>query len=298
MTTTVLSSTPNIRTERIPYVTPMMIVLTLIWLAIYSYAFPDPVGLAARNWPIVLVGLAAAVVGNVTAIGGGLVFIPVFTFIYQLDALSALKLAFVTQAVGMTSGATGWLRRGHVPMGLLEWTIPGLLFGTMISTFLVHPSAMLVKSLFGPVSLVAGIVTLWTIDRRGELDLLPVEARVPVLIASAIGGLITGWVAIGEGEIIAAFCMLAYGLKATKAIGLGVVLLAANSIVLGLVHAFYFGGVPWELAAFTMLGVLWGGRLGPYLAQFVSVRTMKKVFATIAIADGALITFQALKALL
>jgi len=54
-------------------------------------------------------------------------------------------------------------------------------------------------------------------------------------LISLLGGLITGWVAIGEGEIIAAFCMLAYGLDANRAIGLGVVLLSINSILL----AFY-----------------------------------------------------------
>ncbi|MGZ8947309.1 MAG: TSUP family transporter, partial [Methylococcaceae bacterium] len=98
--------------------------------------------------------------------------------------------------------------------------------------------------------------------------------------------------AIGEGEIIAAFCMLAYGLDANRAIGLGVVLLSINSILLAFIHSFYFGGVPWDLAAFTMLGVLWGGRLGPFLAQWISMHTTKKVFAFIALLDGLVIILQ------
>ncbi|MFZ2170491.1 MAG: hypothetical protein WAW61_12735, partial [Methylococcaceae bacterium] len=77
-----------------------------------------------------------------------------------------------------------------------------------------------------------------------------------------------------------------------RAIGLGVVLLSINSILLAFIHGFYFGGVPWELAAFTMLGVLWGGRLGPFLAQWISMRTTKKVFAFIALLDGLVITLQ------
>jgi uncharacterized membrane protein YfcA len=141
-------------------------------------------------------------------------------------------------------------------------------------------------------------LTLITIDRKGQRDALPAEALLPLFLVSIAGGLITGWVAIGEGELIAAFCMLAYGLKATRAIGLGVMLLAINSIVLALIHALHFGGVPWDMAIFTMLGVLWGGRLGPYLAQFVSLRSTKKTFAWIAILDGLLITWQSLRALL
>ncbi|MDD1629775.1 MAG: hypothetical protein LUQ48_05105 [Methylococcaceae bacterium] len=59
------------------------------------------------------------------------------------------------------------------------------------------------------------------------------------------------------------------------------------------VHSFYFEGVHWELAVFTMLGVLWGGRLGPFLAQWISIRTTKKAFAFIALLDGLVISLQA-----
>jgi uncharacterized protein len=276
-----------------PYFTPWLFIFTLIWLAAYWFAFPDPLALAASNWPLIIVGVFAAIIGNVTAIGGGIIFIPVLMFAYRIDPVSALKLTFVTQAVGMTSGASGWLRRREVPLSLLKWTVPALIAGAAISTFLIHPQPMLIKGLFGPIAFIAGLLTLITLDYKGRLMELPPSALIPVIFMSLIGGLITGWVAIGEGEIIAAFCMLCYGLNASRAIGLGVVLLSINSVLLALIHAFYFGGVPWELAAFTMLGVLWGGRLGPFLAQWITMRTTKKVFAVIALLDGLVIMLQA-----
>jgi len=283
----------NNLSRNFPYFTPWLFVFTLIWLVAYRITFPDPLGLAASNWPLIIVGIFGAFIGNVTAIGGGIVFIPALMFVYNVDPVSALKLAFVTQAVGMTSGASGWLRRGEVPLSLLKWTVPSLIVGAAISTFLIHPQPMLVKGLFGPIAFIAGLLTLITLDRKGGRMELPANAFVPVLLISLVGGLITGWVAIGEGEIIAAFCMLAYGLNANRAIGLGVVLLSINSLLLAFIHGFYFGGVPWELAVFTMLGVLWGGRLGPFLAQWISMRTTKKAFAFIALLDGLVITLQA-----
>ena len=282
----------NILAKNFAYFTPWLFVFTLIWIAGYAYIFPDPIGLAASHWPLIIVGLLGAFIGNTTAIGGGIVFIPVLMFAYKVDPVSALKLAFVTQAVGMTSGASGWLRRGEVPLPLLKWTVPSLIAGAVISTFLIHPKPMLVKGLFGPIAFMAGLLTLITLDRKGGRMALPANALVPVMLASLVGGLITGWVAIGEGEIIAAFCMLVYGLNANRAIGLGVVLLSINSILLAFTHSFYFGGVPWELAVFTMLGALWGGRLGPFLAQWISIRATKKVFAFIALLDGLVITLQ------
>jgi uncharacterized membrane protein YfcA len=154
-------------------------------------------------------------------------------------------------------------------------------------------AAELVKGLFGPIAFLTGLLTLITLDRKGGRTELPAKARIPIVLVSFIGGMITGWVAIGEGEIIAAFCMLAYGLNANRAIGLGVVLLSLNSLLLAFIHVLYFGGVPWDMAVFTMLGVLWGGRLGPFLAQWISPRATKKGFACIALLDGLMITLQA-----
>lgn len=260
--------------------------------------FDNPVELASNNWPLIFLGVLGAIIGNMTAIGGGLVFIPVMMFVYQLDPVSALKLAFVTQAVGMTSGATGWLQRKVVPTELLKWTVPGLVLGTLISTFVFHPTPLLVKGLFGPISIIVGLLILITFNRKGTQDFLPAHALLPLALMSVLGGVITGWVAIGEGEIIAAFCMLAFGLKADKAVGLGVVLLAINSILLALIHSLYFGGVPWDLAIFTILGVLWGGRAGPFISQWVSPEKLKMGFAWIAMLDGLMIVIQVARATL
>jgi uncharacterized membrane protein YfcA len=262
--------------KRFSYLTPGLLLFTLIWLAVFCFIFPDPAGLAAKYWLLVLLGFCGAIIGNVTAIGGGLVFIPLLMFVYRLDPVSSLKLTFASQAVGMSSGASGWLRRSEVPLRLLWWTVPSLILGAMVSTFLIHPQPMLVKGLFGPIAFLTGLLTLVTLDRKGGLDELPPKAHFPLFVVSLIGGMVTGWVAIGEGEIVAAFCMLGYGLNANRAIGLGVVLLSINSILLALVHAFYFGGIPWEMAMFTMLGTLWGGRMGPYLGQSISLRAAKK----------------------
>lgn len=277
------------------YLSPWLLILTAVWLIIFLIAFPAPGEIFSKYGMLIVVGFLGAIIGNITAIGGGIVFIPVLMFVYHTDPVQALKLAFVSQAIGMTSGASGWLQRKEVPLKLLKWTIPSLLIGTALSTFVFHPSPLIVKTLFGPISLLVGVLTLITIRRRGTLDALPQRAMIPVFIVSIIGGLITGWVAIGEGEIIAAFCMLAYGLTANKAIGLGVVLLSVNSIVLALVHGLYYGGVPWEMAIFTMIGCLWGGRMGPYISQRIPKLNLKKFFAWVAVLDGAIIIFQVSK---
>ena len=265
---------------------------TLAWLTVYLYAFPDPIGLAARHWPLILVGVGGAILGNATAVGGGLIFIPVLVLAYHLSPVESLKLALVSQSVGMTSGALGWLRRGAVPLNTLPVAVPALMVGAALSTLVLHPHPLLVKGLFGPTSIVVGLLTLYMLKRHPGETVVPRRALPSLALVAVAGGMLTGWVAIGEGELVAAYLMLRYRLEPARGIALGATLLSINSIFLGGLHAFVVGGVPWDMAAFTMLGCLWGGRLGPFLTQWVSPHRLKLGFAVIAITDGFLFFLQ------
>jgi uncharacterized membrane protein YfcA len=275
------------------YFTWWMPVFVILWAIVFWNMFPDPLSLLKQNWPLFIVGLVGATIGNATAVGGGIIFIPVMIFVYQLPAVTSLKVALASQSFGMTSGAIGWASRGIVKPKILQVATVSLLIGSTISSLVIKPNALLIKGFFGPASVFIGVVTLLTLNRHGSHNDLPSKgAYFWLAIMAFIGGLLTGWVAIGEGEVIAAFLMLVYGLRAERGIGLGVILLAINSIYLTLIHQFFLGGIPWELAMFTGFGCVFGGRLGPYLSQWVGPRRLKIGFATIAIIDGIIFSLQ------
>jgi hypothetical protein len=77
---------------------------------------------------------------------------------------------------------------------------------------------------------------------------------------------VTGWTAIGVGEVIALYLLFIYRLKIEVAIATGVAVLAASSAA-GLVFHSNLGGIPWELLLFTIPGVLVGGRAGAKIAK-------------------------------
>lgn len=276
------------------YWSPWLFVFVILWGAAYVALAPQPVELMQSNWPFILIGFAAAIVGNISAIGGGIIFIPTMIFVFHLPPVVALKVALASQCFGMTSGAIGWMQKKVVPLKALGMTVPGLLIGSTISSLLIHPSALLVKLFFGPVSILLGVLTLVLMKKSGTaaVNEIPKKAALPMFVASVLGGLITGWVAIGEGELVAALLMLVYGLEASASIGLGVVLLAINSFYLTGIHCVALGGVPWDIAAFTGLGCVFGARLAPYVSKRVSAVGLKMTFATIAIADGILFIVQ------
>jgi uncharacterized membrane protein YfcA len=278
--------------KRIQYWSWWLLVFLAVWLVIYLTVFPDPVGLLRKNWYFILIGLVGATIGNATAVGGGIVFIPAFMFVFHFPALTALKIALASQSFGMTSGAIGWAGKRVVIPRMLWAAIPLLVIGSIIGSLVVRPNSFLIKGLFGPVSIFIGIVTLLLLHRYSERDDIPKYGYFWLAVMSLIGGTITGWIAIGAGEVIAAFLMLAYGLRAERAIGLGVILLAINSIILTLIHQLFLGGIPWEIAMFVALGCVFGGRLGPFVGQKFGPTRLKIAFAAVAIVDGLLFITQ------
>jgi len=208
--------------------------------------------------------------------------------------VTALKIAIASQSFGMTSGAIGWIQKRVVPFSALKLTVPGLLLGSTLSSLVIHPNALLVKLLFGPVSIVLGTLTIVLSKRAGSESLraIPRQAAIPLVLMSIVGGLITGWIAIGEGELVAALLMLAYGVDVAVCIGLGVLLLSINSLFLTAIHQFVLGGIPWDIAAFTGFGCVFGARLAPYLSRRSNPIALKNIFAAIAIADGILFIAQ------
>src|SRR5271165_1124237 len=272
-----------------------LLLFTVVWTGAYFALAPDPVALFEKNWIFIPVGFCGALLGNISAVGGGIVFIPVMIFLFKLPPVTALKIALASQCFGMTSGAIGWIQKRVIPFRALKLTVPGLLLGSAIGSLVIHPSALLVKLLFGPVSIILGILTIVLSKKRSQSDaqmIIPANAAFPLVTISIIGGLITGWIAIGEGELVAALLMLAYGVNVAACIGLGVVLLSINSIFLTLLHQFFLGGIPWSIAAFTGLGCVFGARLAPYLSRRSNPIVLKTIFAIIAICDGVLFIVQ------
>jgi uncharacterized protein len=283
------------RARHFRYWSPWLLLFAAVWIAGFLAIAPDAGGLIARNWVFIPIGMAGAVLGNISAVGGGIVFIPCIIFIFHLPPVVALKISLATQSWGMTSGAIGWLQKNAVPLHALRIAVPGLLIGSTLSSLVFAPNALLVKLLFGPVSIWLGVLTL-LLSRKtrtavGRTD-IPPAARLPLFAAAVLGGLITGWVAIGEGEVVAALLMLAYGVEVSACIGLGVVLLAINSIYLTLVHQLWLGGIPWEYAAFTGLGAVFGARLAPWLSRHFDPVRLKTIFAAVAIGDGIIFIVQ------
>lgn len=286
----------NIRETNIRYWSVFLFLFVLIWFAFYFYFANQPKELFIKNWPYIFLGFGGALLGNLSSVGGGIIFIPAMMFVFRHPPLVALKVALLSQCFGMTSGAISWLQKQKIPLYLFTLTVPPMILGSTVSSLVIHPSALLVKLFFGPVSVILGALVFSTTRRKNKSSqselTLPFSGKILLGITSFFGGLITGWVAIGEGEIVSAFLMLFYDAGATLSIATGVVLLSINSLYLASIHHFHLGGLPWEIACFTGFGCVFGARLAPFMAQKFDPKVLKYIFSIIAIADGLLFVFQ------
>lgn len=174
------------------------------------------------------------------------------------------------------------------------FAVPALLIGSTVSCLLIRPNPFLIKALFGPVSIILGVPVLVTARKQTGATKSSIDSRwlMPVFAISLLGGLISGCVAVGEGEVVAAFLMLAAGVDSATSIATGVTLLAVTSIYLTIIHQFFLGGIPWDYAWFTALGCAIGAALAPIVARRFDERKLKYAFAAIAILDGCLFIYQ------
>ncbi|MDG1485948.1 MAG: sulfite exporter TauE/SafE family protein [Porticoccaceae bacterium] len=237
--------------------------ITFVFTALGYILFGDSIYLTT-------VSFFAASVANATAVGGGFLFMPLFIYVYNLPALVALKLSLATQAFGMTSGAIGWGRHYIDTQAFIIGSAASIC-GVWLASFVWVVSAEQIKLLFALTSLAvffALIVEVKFVDSGSEqaanfnLSL----STVFFIAAAFVGGLVTGWTAIGVGEVIALYLLFIYRLKIEVAIATGVAVLAASSVA-GLVFHSNLGGIPWELLLFTIPGVLVGGRAGAKIAK-------------------------------
>jgi uncharacterized membrane protein YfcA len=221
---------------------------------------------------LTLVAFIAASVANATAIGGGFLFMPLFIFFYQLTPPLALKLSIATQAFGMTSGALTW-GRNYIDKTAFYIASIASIFGVWLATYPLALPSSYIKPLFAIISF--GVFIALVVEMRSKVTDQQYTVNFKFNAVSIFyglfalaGGLVTGWTAIGVGEVVALYLLFFYKLKLDKAIGTGVAVLAVSSIA-GLIFHLDLGGIPFELLMYTVPGVILGGRYGVKAAKYI-----------------------------
>ena len=244
-----------------------------------------------------IIGLLAAIVANTTGAGGGIIFFPAFVLL-GMAAETALATSFAIQCFGMTAGAIAWRQvrvKAMIKKESKQWldfynvlkvTLPFSLMGLWLTQYgFPHPPVS-VHILFSVFSIVVGAILLTRSvnnqlnEGKGNIN------NITLCWVSFVGGVITAWLSVGVGELLAVLLILR-GFTVNFSIAIAVTVSAIN----------VWAGLPYHIWETEQIHILvWmfaapaaamGGALAGMIALKIGAVTLKRFVAIWIVFSGA-----------
>ncbi|MFW8591032.1 TSUP family transporter [Glaciecola sp. 2405UD65-10] len=274
---------------------PIKTALLVTWLSllIFSGSFT----LLLEYGGFTFLGLIGAIFANATGAGGGVVFVPFFNQL-ALSSQTIVATSFAIQCCGMTAGAITWYRHyqsikeSHNDTqwkGLnkgLQYTVVPAAMGILSAQFLLGEYTDTVQTrlhfYFGLFSVFLALAIYGSIPllkrQAQKFEFALVDALALCFIAY-LGGIITAWLSVGVGEIIAVYLILR-GFSINFAIALAVILSAFSVWTAMYYHITVSEAVYWQIVIFAGGGAIAGGIIAKHVVLFFSPIRLKIFFAT------------------
>ena len=235
-------------------------------------------------------GIVGAIFANSTGAGGGVVFIPLFNQLGFSD-IQAIGTSFGIQCFGMTAGAITWCyhykkqkKYLHLWQGFKRIialcsvaSVIGLL--GVYALGLEPPSSL--NHNFSWFSLVLGlciISTIYLVKPKQELSQLNIIDYSILFIISVFGGIVTAWLSVGIGELVAIYLILRR-FDTTMAVASAVVISAITVWIGVWQHIVIDFQLYWQVIIFAGPGAILGGILAKTLVTYLSAKRLKLFFA-------------------
>ena len=233
-------------------------------------------------WLIPL-GFAAGILGSMIGLGGGVIVVPVLTFVGFPPTLAASNSLFAafSNAVASTISYSKQKRIEYsigLKLGLLS--IPGTVLGAYIST---DASPGIFKILFGIV-LISSVIYIFT-KRKIESKQINTSKLVMLLAigASFFAGIISSFFGIGGGIVFVPLMVAAMGLGMKKAAPTSQFILLFTSFS-GLITHSIFGHPDYYQSLLLAIGAFAGGMFGARLSLEVKEKNLQILVSAVIIA--------------
>lgn len=285
----------------------LFLVVSIVWLITFVLSAGKlqlAIDLVVDYGYFFLVGIVGAVVANSTGAGGGIIFIPFFSAL-GIHGTQAVGTSILIQCFGMTAGAVSWLTSSHIAktnsfhLNHLIFqlliicggsAVVGILCGQYL--FVAEDPALMILT-FKIFSVVFGFVLLAIIffshrQIHTQFDLLNFDLYL-LMLASFIGGLITAWISVGVGEIVAIVLILRR-YPTMVAIALGVIVSSISVFTAAFQHIAVLASINWSVIQFAAPGAILGGTFAYLLSERLGPVRLKIFFALWIIITGLLMS--------
>lgn len=276
---------------------PVRLSLFVGWAVLFSIQ-TAPINLLTDFGLYGLLGIVGAIFANATGAGGGVVFVPFFNHL-QFSTQSVVATSFAIQCCGMTAGAITWWRykvKHHQDdkhwaafPSVLMLSVPASLCGVWFAQYgpqhidILMPYKEGFTQLhiaFGMFSVLLSIAIFATIPLFKRTEFKPDVTQLDVGILpfiSFFGGIITAWLSIGVGELVAVYLIIR-GFNVTMSIAVAVILSAFTVWGAVVFHLVITQAVVWDVVLFAGAGAIIGGTLAKYLVLVFSPPALKCFF--------------------
>lgn len=292
----------------IKHITPKVVIctITLLWLCILM-AQPSPLSLTSEFGLFSALGVIGAIFANSTGAGGGVIFVPFFNYL-SFSSQSVVATSFAIQCCGMTAGAITWWRYYRTAHGFDDYwqslpsalmlTIPASICAMAFAQYSQQGTLLLTQvwggannlhTLFGVFSVVLAIAIFASIPLMKRTHFKTEITNVDIVllpVVSFIGGVITAWLSVGVGELVAVYLIMR-GFNVTMSIAIAVILSAFTVWSALPYHVLVSEAVVWEVVLFAGMGAIIGGMLAKYVVLAFSVQRLKLFFGIWVLVLGA-----------
>ncbi len=240
-----------------------------------------------------IIGLIMGIIGG----GGSILGVPIFVYLFDMNALTATTLSLFVVGVVSAFGAIGNARHGNVDFKTaLVFGIPSVfsiifvrkiilphlpdpLFS--IGTFPIEKN-LFILVLFAALMLISSIKM---IVGNQKIETTNQSPQYPMLVTQGIAvGMITGMIGAGGGFLIVPALVMLLNLEMKKAIGTSMMIISMNSL-LGFLSS-QKTGINWQfLLIFTSIAVI-GMLIGIQLAKKIDGKKLKPAFGWFVLAMG------------
>lgn len=237
---------------------------------------------------LILLGFAAGILGSMIGLGGGIIVVPVLTFLGFPPTAAASNSLFAALSNSIAS-TISYSRQKRIEfslglkLGLLS--IPGTILGAVIST---DAAPNIFKILFGFVLIASAVYIFLRKRLETQEKILSKQMILFVIGASFFAGMISSFFGIGGGIIFVPLMVVGMGMVMKKAAPTSQLILLFASLSGVIVHSI-LGHPDFLQGGLLAIGSFIGGLVGARLSLGIKERSLQILaIVVILIAAGKL----------
>ena len=238
----------------------------------------------------ILLGFAAGVLGSMLGLGGGIIVVPVLTFLGFSPTTAASNSLFAALSNSVASTISYSKQKRIVfslglKLGLLS--IPGTIFGAILSTD-VTPGIF--KILFGLILIASAAYLFLRKKIRDKEKTLSFQMIFFVIGASFFAGIVSAFFGIGGGIVFVPLMVVGIGMTMKKAAPTSQLILLFSSLS-GIITHSLLGHPDFTQAGFLAIGSFIGGIVGARLSIDIKERYLQILVSMVILIAAAKLFF-------